>query len=80
MVIKPDSENIGYIDAAGNSYKRKRIENWGRAAIRKKEKRGAGKYYHNLLRHYYRFVIPPGLKVLELGCGHGDFLSSVEPA
>ncbi len=80
MTIKPDSENIGYIDTAGNSYKRKRIEHWDRAAIRKKEKRRAGKYYHNLLRHYYRFVIPPGLKVLELGCGQGDLLSSVEPA
>lgn len=68
------------IDFAENTYRRKRIENWDRVSIRKEEKRGVGKYYHDLLRHYYRFVIPPGLKVLEFGCGHGDLLSSVEPA
>ena len=68
------------LDFAEKTYRRKRVENWDRVSIRKEEKRGVGKYYHDLLRHYYRFVIPPGLKVLELGCGHGDLLSSVEPA
>lgn len=68
------------LNFAENTYRRKRIERWDRVSIKKGEKRGVGKYYHDLLRHYYRFVIPPGLKVLELGCGHGDLLSSVEPA
>ncbi|MBU2620988.1 MAG: glycosyltransferase [Proteobacteria bacterium] len=67
-------------DIAEITYRRKRIENWDRVSIWKEEKPGVGKYYHDLLKHYYRFVIPPGLKVLELGCGHGDLLSSVEPA
>jgi len=67
-------------DFAEKTYRRKRIENWNRVSIRKEDKPGVGKYYHDLLMHYYRFVIPPGRKVLELGCGNGDLLSSVEPA
>ncbi len=38
-------------------------------------------------RHYYReiarlcrFVVPPGASVLEMGCGTGDLLASLEPA
>lgn len=38
------------------------------------------RHYHRLLRNYFRFFIPPGHKVLELGCGLGDLLSAVEPS
>lgn len=36
--------------------------------------------YHRLLRRYYAFLVPPGLRVLELGCGLGDLLAAVRPA
>jgi SAM-dependent methyltransferase len=36
-------------------------------------------YYHRELQHFCRFVIPPGSSVLEIGCGTGDLLASVEP-
>jgi cellulose synthase/poly-beta-1,6-N-acetylglucosamine synthase-like glycosyltransferase len=36
-------------------------------------------YYHKLLRKYYSFLIPPGCKVLEIGCGAGDLLNGVKP-
>ena len=36
--------------------------------------------YQQLLRRYYGFLVPPGLKVLELGCGLGDLLAAVRPA
>ena len=38
------------------------------------------RYYHHLLERYYRFLIPPGASVLEVGCGIGDLLDAVEPA
>ncbi len=38
------------------------------------------RWYHHLLRSYYCFVVPPGATVLELGCGLGDLLSSVQPS
>jgi len=40
---------------------------------------GAGESYHRRLREVYRFVIPPGQKVLEIGCGNGDLLAALEP-
>jgi SAM-dependent methyltransferase len=38
------------------------------------------RHYHQLLRGYYRFLVPPGLRVLEYGSGIGDLLASVEPS
>ncbi len=34
--------------------------------------------YHQLLRNYFSFLVPPGQRVLELGCGIGDLLSSLK--
>lgn len=47
-----------------------------RAAFRPAEQ---NRCYHRLLRQYYRFFIPPGARVLEVGCGVGDLLAAVEP-
>ncbi len=38
------------------------------------------RYYHKLLERYYRFMIPPGKRVIEIGCGPGDLLSAVRPS
>ena len=48
-----------------------------RAASRPRE---SARYYQQLLRNYYRFWVPPGLRVLEVGCGVGDLLAAVQPA
>ena len=37
-------------------------------------------YYRERLAEIYRFLIPPGARVLELGCGTGDLLASLEPS
>jgi SAM-dependent methyltransferase len=42
--------------------------------------RASGRYYQRLLRRYYAFLVPAGLRVLEMGCGIGDLLSAVKPA
>ena len=36
-------------------------------------------FYHKLLEGYYCFYIPPHSKVLEMGCGTGELLNSVNP-
>ena len=48
-----------------------------RAAFRARE---SGRYYQQLLRRHYGFLVPPGLRVLEVGCGIGDLLAAVKPA
>jgi SAM-dependent methyltransferase len=36
-------------------------------------------YYHEELRRFFRFTIPAGSSVLELGCGTGELLAALEP-
>jgi SAM-dependent methyltransferase len=48
-----------------------------RAPFRERE---SGRYYQRLLRKQYGFYVPPGLRVLEVGCGLGDLLASVKPS
>src|SRR5437867_1344963 len=48
-----------------------------RAASRPRE---LARYYQPLLQRYYRFLVPPGLRVLELGCSSGELLAAMEPA
>src|SRR5437868_5383491 len=39
-----------------------------------------GAYYHEQLNRAYRSIIPPGFRVLELGCAEGDLLASLKPS
>src|ERR1700716_4070840 len=36
--------------------------------------------YHEDDQKFMRFLIPPGKRVLELGCGRGDLLASLKPS
>lgn len=37
-------------------------------------------YYYEQQHNFYRFLIPEGAKVLELGCGLGDLLAALKPS
>ncbi len=69
-----------YIDQAIHGYRKKRIAHWDRVSPHKEDPKRTGAFYHRLLCHYYSFLIPQGLRVLELGCGHGDLLASLKPS
>lgn len=56
-----------------------RINHWNSIAAGWSQRKGWGGYYHRRLSQMYRFIIPPGMKVLELGCGQGDLLFDVKP-
>jgi len=47
-----------------------------RAARRDRE---LARHYHRLLHRRYQFLVPPGMRVLELGCSSGELLAAVEP-
>jgi SAM-dependent methyltransferase len=48
-----------------------------RAGVRPGEQH---RFYNRLLRRYYRFFVPEGARVLEVGCGTGDLLAALEPS
>src|SRR6267154_2356950 len=48
-----------------------------RAPLRARE---TGRYYQRTLRKYFGFLVPPGLRVLEIGCGLGDLLAALKPS
>jgi SAM-dependent methyltransferase len=49
------------------------------AAYRDKN-RNRGKYYHQELEQYLRFVIPENSSVIEIGCGTGETLAALNPS
>jgi len=82
-------KNIFYSQAEGTcfqlyesveeEYRRTRISHWDAVARRLDNWTGWGSYYHRRLAEVYRLIIPPGSRVIEIGCGLGDLLSSLEP-
>ncbi len=38
------------------------------------------RHYHTLIRNFFAFLIPPGARVLEIGCGLGDLLAAIKPS
>jgi SAM-dependent methyltransferase len=78
------TENMGLatsrLDPNRYSYQMQRMTHWDRVSRKKENQKRPGAFYHKLLQHYYRFLIPPGLRILEVGCGHGDLLASLNPS
>jgi len=37
------------------------------------------RYYYDEQKKHFRFLVPEGLSILELGCGTGDLLNSLKP-
>jgi SAM-dependent methyltransferase len=63
-----------------SAYTAARIEHWDRVAQQLETYDRANRGYHSRLQTIYRSIIPPGQRVLEIGCGAGDLLAAVEPS
>jgi SAM-dependent methyltransferase len=77
---KPDPTSPGLIDAAEKRYYQERLDYWNGAAARFQTFKSWGAYYHRRLTRIYQNLVPPGLKVIEFGCGTGDLLAGMQPA
>ncbi len=63
-----------------DAFNRERSEHWDRVAKKLDHWNGWGGYYQKRIAQVYRFNIPPGSDVLEIGCGSGNLLAGLEPA
>ncbi|MEW6242275.1 MAG: glycosyltransferase, partial [Chloroflexota bacterium] len=66
-------------DPAGREYQQNRRAHWDAVAKLRDTWRGMGGTYHRRLEQVYRFIVGPGLRVLEIGCGFGDLLAALQP-
>jgi len=71
---------IPYNDPAKNRYQSERKAHWDSVACWLEKHSGLGGAYHRRLMEVYRYLVPKGGKVIEIGCGRGDLLASLEPA
>jgi len=64
---------------AAEAYRERRIAHWNGVANARSNWRSS-RTYHRRLETVYRFLVPPGLRVLELGCAEGDLLAALQPS
>ncbi len=60
--------------------KRSILETFDREAGRRADWRSKAAFFHAEDNAYLRFLVPPGLRVLEIGCGTGDTLAALKPS
>lgn len=61
-------------------YQQSRTAHWDSVATRLENWTSMGSYYAKRLVEIYRFLVPPGKRVLEVGCQSGDLLASLQPS
>ncbi|MGC9337955.1 MAG: class I SAM-dependent methyltransferase, partial [Candidatus Cloacimonadia bacterium] len=61
-------------------YKEERQNHWNSLAGKMDSWKSLGGYYHKRISEIYQFLIVPDQRILEVGCGKGDLLASLEPS
>lgn len=59
--------------------KEKIIKRFNALADKRQYWRKRNRYYYSDQEKYFRFLVPEGLSILELGCGNGDLLNILKP-
>ena len=72
--------NSPIFDSAGQAYQKTHIAHWDSVARLRDGWTGWGGSYHKRLAEVYRFLVSPGQRVLEIGCGLGNLISSLQPS
>ncbi len=56
------------------------LDHYDKLAEQRDKWKAKNSYFYRELENFYRFQIPEGSKVLEVGCGTGDLLAAVRPS
>jgi SAM-dependent methyltransferase len=62
------------------TFRRSRIDIQDRSANERDLPRVKNTAYHQAIERLVRFVVPPGARVLVIGCGTGELLAALQPA
>lgn len=73
-------QNTPLFDSAGQAYQVTHAAHWDAVARKRDKWNGWGGTYRRRLDDIYRFLVSPGLRILELGCGLGDLLAALNPS
>jgi SAM-dependent methyltransferase len=77
VTTSPDQDVIG--SAAGDGVYSELIAYFDAFAADDQKWRRRNPAYHRLIERVMRFHVPPGARVLEIGCGGGDLLAALKP-
>ena len=76
----PTEQQLNPMERSRSSYRQERQAHWNALARQGDDWRGAGGFYHRYLERIYRFLIPEGQRILEIGCGQGELLAALRPS
>ena len=62
------------------AYRAHRIRHWDHVARNIQRWNAGNRYYHRRLTQVFENLVPPGQRVLEIGCAQGDLLAALKPS
>ena len=76
-----DESNLDFSPSSVRKrYNNERIKNWDYVADQLGTLSKIRNYYHSRLQEVYKLSIPEEARILDLGCGNGDLLASLNPS
>jgi ubiquinone/menaquinone biosynthesis C-methylase UbiE len=75
--VMPREEPVAGSPAA---YRERRIRHWDYVARNIERWKAGNRYYHTRLTEVFENLVPPGQRVIEIGCAQGDLLAALKPS